>query len=184
MPLAFASPLVALTALTSVWATDDGTKIPRDVSPATAALARGEANPVWAPGRPLRLFAMRDEVVAFQIAVQGPAAGVQIDVEGLDPAITVERFVERFLDVQRSIERGSENTLGWHGGAGPPAGRFVGWLPDPLIPVALAPAWAPWPMAIPAGENGVVWIDLTIPRDLAPGLRRSGSSRNRPGRPP
>jgi hypothetical protein len=170
--LALASPLVALTALTSVWATDDGTKIPRDVSPATAALARGEANPVWGPGHPLRLFAMRDEVVAFQIAVQGPTRSAEVGVEGLDPAIGVERFVEPFLDVQRSSERGSENTLGWHGGAAPAAGRFVGWQPDPLIPVELAPAWAPWPMTIAAGQNGVVWIDLTIPRDLGPGLRR------------
>jgi hypothetical protein len=161
-----------LTALTSVWATDDGTKIPRDVSPATAALARGEGNPVWAPGRPLHLFAMRDEVVAFQIAVQGPAARVQLAVEGLDRSITVERFVEPFLDVQRSNEWESENTLGWHGGAAPPAGRFVGWLPDPLIPVELAPAWAPWPMSLAAGQNGVVWIDLTVPRDLGPGLRQ------------
>jgi hypothetical protein len=172
MPFGLASPLLALTALTTVWATDDGTKIPRDVSPATAALARGEGNPVWAPGRPLRLFAMRDEVVAFQVAVQGPGARVQVGVEGLDAEITVERFVEPFLEVQRSLEKGSENTLGWHGGAGPPAGCFVGWLPDPLIPVELAPAWAPWPMTIAAGQNGVVWIDLTIPRDLAPGLRR------------
>jgi hypothetical protein len=181
--LALASPLVAVTALTSVWATDDGSKIPRRVSPATAALARGEGNPVWAPGRSLHLFAMRDEVVAFQIAVQGPATGVQVGVEGLDRGITVERFVERFLDVRRSNERGSENTLGWHGGAGPPAGGFVGWLPDPLIPVELAPAWAPWPMTIAAGENGVVWIDLTIPRALAAGLRRGRVVVQAPGEP-
>lgn len=172
MALALGSPLVALTALASVWATDDGTKIPRDVAPATAALARGEANPVWAPDRPLRLFAMRDEAVAFQIAVQGPASNAEVGVEGLDPAITVERFVEPFLDVQRSMERGSENTLGWHAGAAPPAGRFTGWQPDPLIPVERAAAWAPWPMTVAAGRNGVVWIDLTIPRDLRPGLRR------------
>src|SRR5579863_4294620 len=108
MSLELLGPLCALTALTSVWATDDGAKIPRDGSPATAALARGEGNPVWAPGRPLRLFAMRDEVVAFQVAAQGPGTRVEVSVEGLDPAITVERFVEPFLNVQRSIARGSE----------------------------------------------------------------------------
>jgi hypothetical protein len=181
---AFAGPLMALTALTSVWATDDGEKIPRDVSPATAALARGEGNPVWRPGRPLRLFAMRDEVVAFQIIVEGPAARVQVEIEGLDPAIAVERFVEPFLEVRRSIEKGSENTLGWHGGAGPPAGRFVGWLPDPLIPVELAPSWAPWPMTIAADRNGVVWIDLTIPPDAAPGVRRACVVVRAAGEPP
>ncbi len=184
MSLAFVTPLVTLTALTSAWATDDGAKIPRDVSPATAALARGEGNPVWGPGRPLRLFAMRDEVVAFQIVVEGPAARAEVDVEGLDPALAVERFVEPFLEVKRSIERGTENTLGWHAGAAPPPGRFVGWLPDPLIPVELAPPWAPWPMTIAAGRNGVVWIDLTIPRDFPPGLRRARVVVRAPGESP
>jgi hypothetical protein len=184
MPLAFVTPLVTLTALTSAWATDDGAKIPRDVSPATAALARGEGNPVWGPGRPLRLFAMRDEVVAFQIVVEGPAARVQVDVEGLDPALAVERFVEPYIEVKRSIERGTGNTLGWHAGAAPPPGRFVGWLPDPLIPVEQAPAWAPWPMTIAAGRNGVVWIDLTIPRDFPPGLRHGRVVVRAPGEPP
>jgi Domain of unknown function (DUF4091) len=173
-PVVALGPLLAsaLTALTG-WAIDDGEKIPRDVSAATSALARGEGNPIWGPGRPLRLFALRDETVAFQVVVEGPASGVRVDVEGLDPAIAVARFVEPFFDLGRSTQAGTGNTLGWHAGAAPPPGRFVGWFPDPLVPIEVAPAWAPWPMTIAAGQNGVVWVDLDIPSGATAGLRRA-----------
>jgi hypothetical protein len=45
-------------------------------------------------------------------------------------------------------------------------------VPDALIPVELAPAWSPWPMRVAARTNGVVWVDLTVPRDAAPGVTR------------
>jgi hypothetical protein len=169
LALATVSPIVALTAM--VWAVDDGEKVPRDLAaaPPGPALSRGEDNPLWGPGRPIELFGLRDEVVAFQIVVEGPANGVRVDVEGLG-AIEADRFVEHFLDVRRSVGQESGGSLGWAPGSGPASGRFVGWLPDALIPVEIAPAWSPWPMQVRAGQNGVVWIDLTIPRDQAPGL--------------
>ena len=107
------SPLLAVTAL--VWAVDDGEKIPRVAPPPPplAAIARGEGNPVWSPGRPIQLFALRDEVVAFQIVVEGPADDVRVDLEGLDPAIGVERFVEHFFQVGRSTTGGGDASLGW-----------------------------------------------------------------------
>jgi hypothetical protein len=91
-----------------------------------------------------------------------------VDVEGLGPALGVERFVEHFFDVGRSNVRGRRDTLGWAAGSGPPGDHYVGWFPDALVPIALATSWAPWPMAVPAGQNGVVWVDLTVPPDLGP----------------
>jgi hypothetical protein len=169
--VAAAAPARAAT----VWAIDDGERIGRDA--VGSALARGTDNPIWRPGAPIRLFALRDEVVAFQIVVEAeatPLAGVTVEV-ALDgaPGVRVERFVEHFFDVPRpSSARGTEHCIGWDAGSGPPPGRYTGVVPDALIPVELAPAWSPWPMRVGARQNAVVWIDLTVPRAAPAGLLR------------
>ena len=163
----------------SVWAIDDGERVGRDA--VGSALARGAGNPVWRPGAPIRLFAMRDEVVAFQIVVEADAApleGVTVEVSPLEGprggAIRAERFVEHFFDIARpSSANGTDHCLGWDSGSGPPAGRYTGVVPDALIPVELAPAWSPWPLRVPARTNGIVWIDLTVPPGQPAGLYRA-----------
>jgi hypothetical protein len=161
-----------------VWAIDDGEKIRRDDT--ALPFQRGAENPVWKPGQPIRLFALRDEVVAFQIVVEADAAplyGVTVALAPLEgaggEAIRIERFVEHFFEIKRpSSTGGKDYSLGWASGSGPAPGRYTGWMPDALIPVELAPAWSPFPMRIARGHNGLTWIDLTVPRDQAPGSYR------------
>src|SRR5688572_20511851 len=103
--------LVALVA--SVWAIDDGEKIKQDTAP--SALATADANPVWSPGQPIRLFAMKNETVAFQIVVRAddaPLSGVTVELDSLasetskisnaagatDPTWYVGRPIERFVE--------------------------------------------------------------------------------------
>jgi hypothetical protein len=170
--------LAAPARATTVWAIDDGERIGRDA--VGSSLATGAGNPVWRPGHPIRLFALRDEVVAFQIVVEADAAPLErvtVDVLPFDGerggALRVERFVEHFFDVPRpSSENGSDRCLGWGSGAGPPPGRYTGVVPDALIPVELAPRWSPWPMRVGARQNGVVWIDVTVPLDQPAGVFR------------
>src|SRR4029079_3646356 len=71
-----------------------------------------------------------------------------------------------------SSNRGSSASLGWAPGSGPPRGRHLGMQPDALIPIELAPSWCPWPMHVGARENGLVWIDLTVPADQNEGTYR------------
>ncbi len=189
---AFALPRVAEGAAPVVWAIDDGEKIKQDEAP--AQLAGGAGNPVWSPGRAIRLFAMRNETVAFQIVVAaGDAAisGVTVDLDALassaatianapgatDPGRYVgrpiERFVEHFLAIARpSGGKVPGESLGWAPGSGPAAGRWTGRIPDALIPIEVAPAWSPYPMTIAAHENGIVWLDVTVSKAQAPGLYR------------
>lgn len=148
--------LVAL--LTIVSAIDDGEKIPRDVKA-----------PLVDAADKVQLFGMRDEVVAFQIAIEGPAEGVTVDVDGLPPTVEMERFVEHFFEVKRSSTAGHDYSLGWAAGSGPRGKDWTGFYPDALIPVEKAPAWDPWPMKIAAGQRGAVWIDLTIPPEIDTG---------------
>jgi hypothetical protein len=174
---ALMSPLPARAAV--VWAIDDGERIPRDA--VSLPYATGAGNPVWSPGQPIRLFALRDEVVAYQIVVAAdgaPLDGVSVDVAPFagprGDAIRSERFIEWFFEIPRqSSADGEDACLGWVSGSGPPPGRFTGVVPDALIPVEVAPAWAPWPMRVAARGNGVVWIDVTVPRDQPAGTYRA-----------
>lgn len=163
----------------SVWVIDDGEKIRRDAI--ATPFERGEHNPVWSPGQPVRLFAMRNESVALQVVVEAdadPLASVTVDLPRLEAsdgsAIAeassvgdaptfprpIERFVEHFVDVRRA-STGARDTSSW-----------VGPVPDALIPVDSAPAWDPYPMRVAPRTNGIVWIDVDVPRPAAAGTYR------------
>jgi hypothetical protein len=181
-------PTVA-TAAPSVWAIDDGEKVKRDAT--ALPFATGTDNPVWQPGQPISLFAMRNETVALQIVIAANGAaldGVTVDLDVLasgadtlqnatgatDPSRSVGRLIERFVEHQFEVKRvsstkGTSESLGWAAGSGPPATAWTGFVPDALIPVEVAPTWDAYPMHIAAGQNGVVWIDVTVPAGQAPG---------------
>ncbi len=181
--------IAASRAEAGVWAIDDGEKVKQD--DLASPLAQGEGNPVWAPNQPIRLFAMKNETVAFQIVVgadAGPLSNVTVDLDGLtsesgsiknadganDPlkyaGRPIERFVEHFFDIPRQSGGAVANeSLGWVKGSGPPKDKWIGKWPDALIPVEVAPPWSPYPMTIAQGQNGVVWIDITVPKSQAPG---------------
>ncbi len=174
----------------TVWAIDDGEKIARA---ATSSLATGAGNPVWSPGQPIRLFALRGETVAFQVVVtadEAPVDGVTVDLAKVaspnatlindagatNPGTFVGRRIERFVEHYFPILRRSGSTspgesLGWEAGSAP-SGDFTGLWPDALIPVEIAPSWAPYPLHLDAHTNGAIWIDLTVPATQPPGVYR------------
>jgi hypothetical protein len=194
-PFFFAGAIVlqcepALAAPT-VWVIDDGEKIKQDAT--SLGLATGASNPIWAPAQPIKLFALRNETVAFQVVVQadtttaldavtvdlsalvGPAgAAIQNDPAATDPTSFVGRPIERFVEHYFNITRASGGStagesLGWAQGSGPAANAWTGLMPDALIPVEVAPSWDPYPMHVDANRNGVVWIDVTVPATQAIG---------------
>ncbi|WP_437328712.1 hypothetical protein [Sorangium sp. So ce381] len=190
-----------------VWVADDGTRVRReDVG---LPLSRGEGNAVFRPGEPIRLGALRAEVVAFQVVVEAgaePVRGVTVELSALGPAagpgapaktppalqqpahgqgtapgqgagaapagaISIRRFVEHYVEItQRSRnEQRPRESLGWSPAARPPDDLHLGFLPDALIPVELAPPWAPYPLEVGARETRAVWIDLHVPEGAIPG---------------
>ncbi len=178
----------------AVWVIDDGEKIRQDAT--ATPFERGDQNPVWRPGEPVRLFAMRSESVALQVVVEADddvLGTVTVDLRplaGPDGAVLaeprlaladavrevgrpVERFVERFVTVHRlSGGRTPGESLGWEAGAAPPPGAWVGPVPDALVPVELAARSADYPMRVEPHTNGVVWIDVNVPRDQRAGAYR------------
>ena len=179
------------SAAPSVWVIDDGEKIKEDAT--NLRFETGEDNPVWSPGQPVRLFALRGETVALQVVVEADDEaldGVTVDLDELrgpagariadtsetsDPSRFVgrdiERFVEHFFEVKRPSgnEMEPRESIGWRAGSGPPAGKWTGSLPDALIPVEVSPRWRPYPLHVAPRRNGIVWIDVTVPASQPPG---------------
>ncbi|EYF03040.1 Hypothetical protein CAP_6303 [Chondromyces apiculatus DSM 436] len=178
-----------------MWVAGEGVRVRRDE--VASPLSRGEGNPVWRPGAPVKLAALRGEVVAFQVVVtagEEPLTGLEIAVgplahEGGAPTrLDVERFVQHYVEVRarsRNEERPPES-LGWTPGARPADDEVQGWVPDALIPVdgsgtggekAAPPGAAggralPWPLAVAPRQNGAAWVDVTVPEDAAAGMYR------------
>lgn len=173
----------------SVWVMDDGERIRQDDT--TSRFKQGVDNPVWSPTQPVRLIGMRDEVVAFQVVIEaGPSnlKGVRVELDALygpdanlitnssapyDPTSFQGRWIERFVEhyfLEEVVESGMQN--GSLGGTG--SGVMTGWVADALIPVEVAQtydqAWLRYPLEVTANQNGVIWIDITIPNNQAPGL--------------
>jgi Domain of unknown function (DUF4091) len=170
---------------------DDGEKIRRDAT--ATPFERGEQNPVWRPGEPVRLFAVRNESVALQVVVEAdaaPLAAVSVALPRLDgpngagllegagspaggPERPIERFVEHFVVVRRASGGATAGeSLGWKSGAAPAPGAWVGPVPDALVPVEAAAPWAPYPMGVAPFSNGILWIDVNVSRDAPPGIYR------------
>lgn len=196
----FSSTLAAIllssahaAAAPTVWAIDDGEKLRRDAI--DTPFETGRDNPIWVPGSAIKLVAVRNETVAFQIVVEADTAaldGVTVDLAELvgpggaiknEPGATditrpagrrIERFVEHFVEIKRVSGNTTKPTesLGWRAGSGPDPSRWVGFVPDALIPVEVAPAWSPYPMRVAPKQNGIVWVDVTVPRGQAPGVYR------------
>jgi hypothetical protein len=178
----------------SVWVIDDGEKIRRDAI--GTPFERGEQNPVWRPGERVRLFALRNESVALQVVVEAretPLREVTVSLPRLDgpngatmgegiaprpdgPQRPIERFVEYFVRVRRaSGGRNPGESLGWEKGSGPPSDAWVGPVPDALLPLEAAEGVRPWggyPMRIEPNTNGIIWIDVNVPREQPSGTYR------------
>jgi hypothetical protein len=160
---------------------DDSVRITRRPVPERALL--GHDNALWSPGGPIRLFGLPGETLAFQVVVEAGSEslqGVTVQLSDADPSdslgaagVVVDRFVVSEVQVtRRSGGIRPRESLGWTSAAMPVFAAPAS-VPDPLIPVEHAPAWADYPMSVAPGERRVVWFDIAIPAEnLAPGTYR------------
>ncbi len=124
------------------------------------------------------LNAARDEVVACQVQIRGPASGVTVtcsDLKGpglLKPPVIqagrdIEIFKEWYLNVRQNSSNKDSTTAGYSMG--------LGWYADALIPATAAGGFGQ-PFDIPDKMNNIpgqnwqsVWIDIYVPRDIPAG---------------
>jgi hypothetical protein len=145
-----------------------------DGDPLPADFDYQKTNLIWdSAKKQINLFAARNEVVACQLAIPGPASGVRVecsDLKGpgaIDGAVDVEILKQWYLNVEQNSSKKDSTTAGWNMGPG--------WYADGLVPVEGSGDYGQ-PFDIPDRKNGIgdqrwqgVWIDIYIPRDAPAG---------------
>jgi hypothetical protein len=177
-------PEQPIAGLAAVWAVHDGVKVEPDelAHPARAG------NTAWQGGA-VRLFGGRNEIVAFQVIVEADDAGVDalsVGLPGLtrrggggaiayappaeDPTDTVGREIQIFT--QHYLHVTEPSRASWvfapNGAAVPP--DPTGWKPVQLVPENARAGRGGLPIDIAPARNQALWIDIYIPRGLAPGM--------------
>ncbi len=181
------------TGIARVWAIDDGEKVRRDKTNYPAA--NGTNNPVW-DGSSISLFGARNEVVAFQLIVQGGllgAAGVNVRLDSLtrsvpprytikntggigDPYNYIGKRIEMFVEHYQNVTTRSNASFLWWNAARPlPDTDFLGYIPEQLVPFE-SPSGSRTngqggaPFSVPLLANQAVWVDIYIPRETPAGM--------------
>jgi uncharacterized protein (TIGR03382 family) len=147
LALVIAAPLSARAA--TVWVASSTDKIgPKVTLPATLATSAA-------------LSAAKNEFEAFQIAVSGAAAGVSATATALTgpgaPIPAPRLFREALIQVA--------SPSATDGG--------TGWYPDALVPDVddvVGEKRNAFPFDVPASETRVLWVELHVPADAAPGV--------------
>jgi hypothetical protein len=149
-----------------------GNPIPPDFNYAHKNLA-------WEAGKKrITLNAARNELVAYQLQIRGPAQGVAVtcsDLRGpglFKPAVIkadrdIEVLKEWYLHVKQNSSNKDSTTAGYNMG--------LGWYADALVPVTAGGGFGQ-PFDIPDKMNNVpgqqwqsIWVDIYVPKDVPAG---------------
>jgi hypothetical protein len=181
----------AQSGITKIWAVDDGEKVRQDDLNHWAATS--PLNRVW-DGTTIRVFAARNEVVAFQVILEAGGVGAsEVDVrldtlrngtatianQTADPFATVGRYIDLFVVHYQQVT--GRSPFGGANGSSEsralPDAEMQGWIPDGLVPIE-APVKRPAhgqggsPFDIQAGRNQAVWVDVYVPKGAPAGTYR------------
>ena len=145
-----------------------------DQNPIPASFDYTHQNLAWQArtGR-IHLVAARNEMLAYQLQIRGPAEGVTVTASDLSgPAVIksskdIEVFKQWYVDVRTNSSNQDSTTAGYNLG--------TGWYADALVPVSAGGGFGQ-PFRIPDTLNQIpgqkwqgVWVDIYVPRDVPPG---------------
>ena len=146
-----------------------------DGNPLPESLDYHRSSTVWdAKERLVSLQSARNEVVAYQLQIAGPAWGVSVDCSDLVGPATIhavqdiDMLKQWYTNVEENSSNEDSTTAAWHLG--------TGWYADALIPVDSGQGCGQ-PFNIPDALNEIpdqqwqgVWIDIYVPRDIPSGI--------------
>jgi hypothetical protein len=172
------------TAVRAVWAVNDGERIERDDlnNPNKAQ------NSAW-DGRKIKLFAARNEVVAFQVIVEAGDKGIErlsislneLTHQGGSPRIAyVAPVADPTLYTGRPIQLFSENYMNiteptsadWIFKVGKPGAPAdpTGWKPVQLVPENAKAGKGGFPVKVLPRQNQAFWVEVYAGRSLPGGF--------------
>ncbi len=179
----------------AVWAVNDGEKIEQD--DLNAPQKRG--NSVW-DGKQVKLFAARNEIIAFQLIVEAGASGVkQLSAAlpelkrkssqhkilyrppGTDPSQTVGRPIQLFSVNYLNVTRPTGASWFYKSAAAVPKDP-VGWKPVQLVPENAKPGRGGFPVAVMPNRNQAIWVEIYTARDLPAGIYEGNVEVNADGK--
>ena len=167
-----------------VWAVGDGEKVERD-DPANRN--RG-GNSAW-DGRRIKLFGARNEVIAFQVVVEGGTNGIgaltlslpELRLRGgsakikyappaADPTNYAGRPIQIFTVNYMNVTEPTRANWVWRPGSPATPSDTKGWKPVQLVPENAKPGRGGLPLKVAAGQNQAIWIEIYTARNLAAGM--------------
>lgn len=169
--------------ISRIWAVDDGEKIRQD--DITNPLTTDPNNAVWTNGT-INLFGGRNEIVAFQLIIEGDKTGasqVNVSVSDLvngesvipgsasapaDPFDYRGRYVELFTEHYLNMVKRSP-PLWFFSETALPSAYHTGRVPDCLIPFSAASGKGGAPFSVEPVMNQGVWADILIPENASAG---------------
>ncbi len=139
-----------------------------------ARLRRGEPEPTFARTSAVSLDVFRGESVAFQVVVEAgeeTLAGVRVAAvsTGLPYVVSVAHFVP--VRGRSRNDHDEREALAFTPAARPPDAATLGLVPDPLVPVGIAPSWL-YPATVERGERAVFFVEAHVAEDADVGERR------------
>lgn len=168
----------------SVWAVHDGEKVEKD----DLHNPLKTRNSAW-DGRTIKLFAGRNEVVAFQVIVEASGAGIRnlrVSLPELkqrggrgrlayvppsdDPSNSVGRPIQILAENYMYVP--TPGTASWIYRAGTPGAppKPTGWKPVQLVPENARAGRGGFPIQVAPAGNQPIWIEIYTARDLPPGI--------------
>jgi Na+/proline symporter len=175
--------LPAEAGLAHVWAVSDGEKIGRD----DLASPWKNGNSAW-DGRRVRLFAARNEIVAFQVVAESDAAGIRelrVTVKELkqrggdsrivyappaaDPTDFVGRPIQLFAVHYLNVTETTHADWAWKPGSPAAPRDTTGWKPVQLVPENARPGRGGLPLPVAPSQNQAVWVEVYTGRDRPAG---------------
>lgn len=189
--------------LARIWAIDDTEKIKRTDNGATikkdengVPLNVSPKNTLWNNStKTISIFGAKNEMVGFQVILEGDAAGLSNVEVKINPLSKVGGsyqiknaagaqgpydYVGKRLEVFQVWYL--NHTERSHPAQVPlPNPYYIGWIPDVLIPSATDTQISP-PLTVLANQNQAAWIDIFVPEDAPAGdytgsveVRQNGS---------
>jgi hypothetical protein len=166
----------------TIWAINDGEKIERDEL--RSALKR--SNSVW-DGRKIKVFGARNEIIAFQLIVEADRRNIaafsvslrelthqngKAKITYVPPSADPTNYIGRPLQVfaVNYLNVTQPTAAGWIYRRNTPSAPKdpTGWKPVQLVPENAQKGG--FPLAVTAGNNQAVWVEIYTARTLPAGI--------------